>query len=325
MARYLGVPLLAAALLLAGCQSLPDTQPFTDATISLRSAVGTSGKAALTELKALKFKESDERARLREQVKQLEAAWKTRENVMKAMSDYATSLQAIVDAGKKGEESVKQLTGAAQTFLGAVGAAGMTGPAAALVGDAVNFAGGFVIRAQAAKSLEQAMVDLQPAITRTAELMAADALDLRGMLDLCYEQQERMLDDEDENAASLAFWSSLQRERNDVIREVRTKLDDKKLADEAGKAALARLAQLDELIAGLKPWRESYVAKVAHIREQQRLSSALMDEMQAGFGVWAATHHKLHVAVQTKRPPTTAELTDTAKRIHDLIERFRQL
>lgn len=323
LARIPLAGLIGATLLLAGCRSLPDTQPFTDATISLRAAVGTGGKSTLSELRRLKFADSDNGRALRAKVRDFETQWKARENLMKAMSDYATSLQEIASAGRQGEESVKKLTGATQVFLGAVGAAGLTGSAAGLVGDVVNYAGGMVLRAQAAKSLEASLADLQPAIDRVAELLAADAADLKVIAAACFEQQERMLDDRD--ATELAVWFSLQDQKDAVLQSLRPKLEAGSLASDEGKPFMARLAQLEELEAGLRPWRTGYENELRGIRERHRLTDAMLEEMQAAFSTWAATHGKLLTAVRTKRIPSTTELTDAARRIHELVDRYRKL
>jgi hypothetical protein len=317
--RVILAGLIGATLLHAGCRTLPDTQPFTDATISLRAAVSTGGKSTVSELRRLKFADTEKDRMLREKVRDFETQWKARDNLMKAMSDYATSLQEIASAGKQGEESVRKLTGATQVFLGAVGAAGLTGPAAVLVGDVVNYGGGMVLRAQAAKSLEASLADLQPVIDRVAELLVADAADLKEIATACFDQQVYMLDERD--ATELAVWSSLQDQKDAVLKSLRPKLEAGNFTSDAG----ARLAQLEELEAGLRPWRTGYENERRGIRERHRLTDAMLEEVQTAFPTWAATHGKLLTAVRTKRIPSTTELTDAARRIHELVDRYRKL
>src|SRR5215207_2436930 len=94
--------LSAAIALLAGCTTLPDTQPFTDATVGLRRAVAASGSAVVSGLKTAPL------PAVSAQGKKLEEAWAVRNKAMSALVAYASSLQAIADAGQEGAESAKR-------------------------------------------------------------------------------------------------------------------------------------------------------------------------------------------------------------------------
>lgn len=316
MVRPLHVILAAAALLLAGCPSLPDTKPFADATTSLRGAVVSSGTAVVSELKRNPIEG------MAAQGTALEREWKTRAKLMSALGDYAQSITAIADAGNKGGESAQKLADAANTLAQTLGAANLAASAGATLAiDTFKFVNGQIARARAAKSLDAALTEMQPAIERIAELLAADlgALD-EAMQIAIVAQQDKLARD---NQAELNYRKRLVAARQNLMGRAANELTEQTpptkitVADE--------LKRIDELLAYAEQWRAAYDTQQAAIAERGRLGGEMIATTRDALGEWAVAHAKLLAAVRTKRAPNVSDLVDAAKRIQDLVARYRQL
>lgn len=309
-------PLLALSLLLAGCGSLPDTQPFTDATANLRSAVASSGTAVVTELKRSPI------GGMNAQAGSLEKAWQVRTRVMSSLVDYAASVAAIADAGKKGEESVKKLTDAATTLVQTLGAANLAASAGtSLAIDAIQFAHGQIARARALRSLEPALAEIQPAIQRLAELMAADFADLDAIVQVALDAQHDRLEADNQN--EIGYRKSLLAARRSLMGKA-----SNQLGSGTSPAAISvgdELKRADEMLAANDAWHVAYSAKQDQVAQRRRAASDLIGAAQVALADWAAAHNKLLGAVRAKRTLDVAELTASAKRIHELIDRYRKL
>lgn len=316
MARLNGLFLIAAALLLAGCPSLPDTQPFTDATVGLRGAVASSGTAVVAELKRNPVDG------MAAQGAGLEKAWQVRTKAMTALVDYANSLQAIADSGRKGEESAQKLADAATTLVQTLGAANLAASSAAgLAIDTFKFANGQIARARAAKSLEAALAEMQPAIERIAELLAADLTDLDTIVQAAIDAQHDRL--ERDNQSEINYRQRLLAARRNLMGKAANQLDQG--VNPTALAGGDDLKRTDELLAANEAWRTAYTAQQAAIAERGRLASEMIGAAQAAFADWTAAHARLLAAVRARRIPSMAELTDAAKRIRDLVDRYRKL
>ncbi|MBI2516551.1 MAG: hypothetical protein HYV95_06505 [Opitutae bacterium] len=316
MARLTSVPFLAAALLLAGCPSLPDTQPFTDATVGLRSAVAASGTAVVAELKRNPVDG------MAAQGASLEKAWQVRTKAMSALVDYANSLQAIADSGRKGEESAQKLADAATTLVQTLGAANLAASAgASLAIDTFKFANGQIARARAAKSLEAALAEMQPAIERIAELFAADLTDLDTLVQTTIDAQRDRL--ERDNQSEINYRRRLLAARRSLMAKAASQLDEQ--VKPTALAGSDDLKRADELLAANEAWHTAYAAQQAAIAERGRLAAEMLGAAQAAFADWTAAHARLLAAVRAKRLPSMAELTAAAKRIQELVDRYRKL
>jgi hypothetical protein len=85
------------------------------------------------------------------------------------------------------------------------------------------------------------------------------------------------------------------------------------------------LKRIEELLALAEQWHTGYDAQQAAIAERGRLGAEMIATTRDALGDWAAAHAKLLDAVRTKRAPNVADLVDAAKRIQDLVARYRQL
>ena len=307
----------AACLLLSGCASLPDTQPFTDATLSLRSAVAASGTAVVAELRRTPLPGISSSAT------NLENAWKTRNGVMSALVEYANSLQAITDAGKKGEESAKQLADAVNVLAQSLGAASLgASEAGGLAIDTFGYVYGQIAKARAAKSLELALGEIQPAIERIATLLAADQVKLDELIQVAIEAEHDAL--ETDNQREIGYRRQLVDSRRQLMGIVGEELKK----DKANITKIERtdeLGRLGEMLAATDSWNLTYTNQQNTIAERGRIAREMIAATQAAFSDWAAGHARLLAAVRAKRTPSAVELAAAATRIRELVDRYRRL
>lgn len=315
----LGRSSAAAAVLLlgaTGCTTLPDTQPFTTATVSLQGAIASSGAAVVAEMKATpplaKSKELDN----------LESAWVARNEAMTALVAYARSLEEITAAGRAGEDSARKLVEAAGALAGAVGQkSAATSEAGKLVGDTFMLISGEIARARAAKSLEAALAQLQPMMERLAQLLAADLQSLDGLLRTAAGLEKGALVAKYNDA--IGFRRQLLATQTELQKSIRNQLaDDAPASQLKGSDDLALVVTL--LGQGDAAYTE-YTRAEAALDARVRAGRQLIAETGPALTAWAATHGNLLVALRTKRPPNVAEVMAATGRIRVLAERYRRL
>jgi hypothetical protein len=306
----------AVVLVLSGCANLPDTQPFTDATINLRSAVASSGAAVVGEL------ERTEIAGVKEQAKNLEAAWNERNKLLTALVEYASSIQAIVDSGKSGAESVNALA-ASVSKLAQVANIVQPGAGAAgeLITETAAFVYGHIAKARAAASLEKALTEVQPAIERIALTMAGQMQLLDDLVrTACKAQRDEL---RITNQAKLGYRNSLVASHESLVNKLRAELESGKKPSELTQTE--ELGRLNDLLTGTDSWFVPLQEQLNVIAQRECLSRQLITETRSAFADWGAAHARMLTAVRTRRIPSTVELIQAADRIRELVDRFKNL
>jgi len=305
--------MLAAA---TGCSTLPDVQPFTDATVRLRSAVASSGAATLAEMRRSGLEG------IEEQAAELERAWQERQKLFSSLVEYANSLQGIVDAGKAGAESAKAVADSVQKLAQSANLVQPgTGPAAAAVTEAAQFVYQQIAIARAARSLEKSLAAIDPAAARIAEQIAADIADLEAIFLVTSQKQNNVIQEKFGPDTNLR--DELERARIRRQEAMRTSLRAGKAPSELADAT--ELSRADELLAGLAPKLDEMNGQLGAISERERVALQLFAEIRSGLADWAAAHTRILTAVRTKRIPSAAELGAAADRIRQLVEKFENL
>ena len=172
--------LLLALFVLSGCPSLPDVRPFAEATAEVDLAVNEIHDFVVTDLKeisthAKSLKDSNgepyDTQKLDEVTQIFSDEWNKRASVTAAMVAYSDSLAAIVNAGKSGADSARDLANAANGFLAIVPNLGAIPDTiidlSAWLKDKID-----VIRAN--RSLHEAMRDAHPVVDQIADILVDD-------------------------------------------------------------------------------------------------------------------------------------------------------
>lgn len=305
-------------LLAGGCANLPDVRPFTDATISLRSAVTTSGEQVVSELQQA----GAAKPAIGDEAKKLAEAWAARNRLLTGLVEYANSLQAIVDSGNSGAESAKALAGSVEKLAQV---AGIVQPGAGAVGEVVTQTAAFIYeqiaKARAAASLEKALAETQPAIERIAAVMADDMAKMNDLVRLAAKVQtdELLLS----NAPQLGYREQLLKKRVELQDSMNAALRSGKNPSQLTEAN--ELARVGELLEAADAWHGPLKEQLDGISARERVTRQLISEAKSGFGDWAAAHSQMLAAVRTKRIPSAAELVQVAQRIRELMEKFKAL
>ena len=300
---------------LCGCVNLPDTQPFTSATVGLRSAVASSGAATVAELKLVNI------SGVKTEANNLEGAWAERNKLFSGLVQYADSLQAIVESGKKGAESAKALADSVQQLAQVANLVQPgAGPAIGVAAQTAQYVYGEIAKVRAAKSLEQALAHAQPAVEAIAAKMAMDMDDLDKLIRAADKAQRDEITTL--SASDIGYRKQLLATRANLMATIQTKLQN------TAPSAITERAELDEantLIAATDSWNESYQAQLDAINERERLSRQLVAETKTALNAWASEHAEILRAVRTKRVPSATEIVEAAKRIQDLVEQYKNL
>ena len=288
---------------LTGCASLPDVGPFVEASSQLRSAVAASGATVEAELRLITNATAAD---------QLKKNWEERDRAFAAIASYAGSLEAIVDAGNEGAASAEKVADSVAGLANAAGIALPGSPEAVAVGtDIAKFISAQIARARAAKSLQKAMEQAQPAIVAIAHHIAADLSDLEDMFLAAATQA-------DNNVRTGAEFSALIGYRNSLLKQIGTK-------DPADTATLGQQAQLAQLLQATEEGYAKYLARRKEIQDRLRAGRVLIHTARLSANDWAVAHGNLITALRERRPINTASLIQAAVEIRDLIRKVREL
>ncbi|MEO7411905.1 MAG: hypothetical protein ABIZ81_00990, partial [Opitutaceae bacterium] len=256
------------------------------------------------------------------QGRKLEDAWAVRNKAMSALVEYASSLQAISDAGRKGAESAKQLADAADNLTRALDVASFGTSAGARLGaDTFAYAYGQIAKARAARSLEASMAEVQPAIERIAALFAVDLTALDEALMLANRAERDAL--ADANQSEIGYHRQLVATQRELMGAIRSELGENKRP-----SALTRVDELNrvtQMLGQADAWNANYENQQSAIAERGRLGHEIISATQAAFADWATAHARLLATVRAKRVPSVSELMEATTRINDLVERYRSL
>jgi hypothetical protein len=298
--------MLFIAITVVGCASLPEVGPFVDATAELRSAVAASGSTAATELRLMKG--GDDHAN------RLTQLWAARAQAVDGLVVYAESLRSIVKAGQQGGQAARAL---ADSVTGLAQAAGVIIPAARAVTvatDAAIFVYSHIALVRASHSLEEALVNAQPAVERVAVILAQDLKAVDEILQTANAdiRQSRLIQHQVE-------W----RFREDLRAEQKTLY----AKDRRGRTAAdeARLLDLDRLLTSTKVWYEPLQSDLSQMERRVLGGRYLIDAAIQITMQWADAHEQLVFVVRDRRTLNTQALVQAAVDIRDLIKRIREL
>jgi hypothetical protein len=309
----------------ASCATLPDTTGYTTSTVQMKQAVDTAGQAVETELRATaslipgdsQWKQSADGF-----ADQFHDPWATTVVSLNAMVSYAQSIEAIVGAGNKGRESANAVAGSLTALASNVGI-----PVASPAIDAViNTAGwiyGQIARAQAARSLQEALDRAGPAISGIQTHAIAQVQDARRVFEL------GILGQLQELQRAPRYQPFVEANARLITREAVLNMQVSTLIANNSADGLAPLqAQLEQAVAAralLAPHLEEYEAKVADVRARERAGLALLAAAETALASWAESHENLVRAVRERRPVTMESLTESVRDVRALIQQWREL
>ncbi len=292
------------AVLAAGCAPLPNVDPFVDASSQLRSAIITSGSAVETELAQVPENEA--------YAEKLSQLWKLRVQAADALVRYAESLAEIVRSGRQGQETARMLADSAAALTREVGVVLPPASTVATVTDTAAFIYGHIAAARASLSLEQALVNVQPAVDQIAAVMSRDLKDVDTLLRAAYQQQMNGL--AARYNVETGFLNDLKKEQNAIYgKGARTREEEK------------RLLEIDELIEATKAWRVPLEAEKAQAAARLKAGRQLVAGARQGLASWALAHQQLIVAVRERGTVDVVALVQATQEMRELVRRIREI
>ena len=178
------VVVLLVSALLSSCTSIPDIQPFADATANLATALNKGYGQTENQLATLEAENAALKVAANAKLTELRARWKPTKAAINALVAYTDSLAALAKAGKTGQEAANKLT---DSFTGLHNAVSQLLPLPALSPVVLNaFQGiaavnGIIAKMRARRALKEAAEDAAPAVETIAEVLAANFAELENI------------------------------------------------------------------------------------------------------------------------------------------------
>ena len=178
------VTIVVVCSLLCACTSIPDIQPYADATANLATALNKGYAHTENQLSVLQAENPDLDSQAKDTLQELRKRWKPSKEAINALVAYTDSLAALANAGKTGKEAANKLTSSFEGLYNAVAQlvaipglpAGVTTAFNAIA--AVN---GVIARMRAKRALKEAAEEAAPAVKTIADVLAANFQELANL------------------------------------------------------------------------------------------------------------------------------------------------
>ena len=311
-----------------GC-ALPDVSQFTASTIELRGAIVSTGDVVVSELRRTDSEAAKAHA------KTLGAAWATRIKLFDSLTDYANSLQAIVDAGLTGEQAARELADNVELLARAAGIVQPgAGEAGAVVTETAAFVYGQIARALAARSLTGSLQEVQPAISRIADVIGgrmedgkdpsirdADLPNMEDLVVVAAQLQRNHLKGRFQER--LGYREQLLAAQVRLYNEASSKLAE--TTEPSTLGLVKEIEAIEKLLAESSQWYAEYHEDLTSIAKREKAALNLIQETGTAMSSWAAAHARLLGAVREGNTVSVEELGATVVRIRQLVEKVRAL
>ena len=348
------VAVLAAALS-AGCGTIPDLKPFADATADIQTGFDALG----TEYSALIPPERDCPGRRCKD--QFVEDWTHRANAVKSVATYSASLAQIADAGRNAEQSAEKVTGAAQSLLGALGAAPLSAPVIAAAKKGLTE----LAKARALRSLDHAIDMAHPIIAEVVDTFDQDLAALGRIVHQLSNRERALLrtgttsaertEASIGNAAEATIFST----RLSLSRQISALNDDYGALDQSAVEAARRRkgcntdpdeckelakvnARLIALNKAISDARSSIATTEGQLQSAERMFSptkakldqvdlrekqvqATIAKLRSGLQQWIGIHRDLGRNVRNSLRPDVRSLLTTANEIRKIVEDLRSM
>ena len=180
MARLVTVVIMGSLLL--ACTSIPDIQPFANATANLATALNKGYAQTEDQLSALQAEyaasnDPEKKKKVTDTLTELRKRWKPTKEAINALVAYTDSLNALAQAGKTGKEAANKLT---DSFSGLYNSVAQLVPLPGLSAGvetafkAIGAINGVIAKMRARHALKDAAEDAAPAVQVIAEVLAAN-------------------------------------------------------------------------------------------------------------------------------------------------------
>ena len=178
------VTLVVICSLLCACTSIPDIQPYANATATLATALNKGFTHTENQLSALQAENPDLEVQAKTTLDELRKRWKPSKEAINALVAYTDSLAALANAGKTGQEAANKLTNSFEGLYNSVAQLVALPGLPAAVSTAFNAIGavnGVIARMRAKRALKEAAEEAAPAVKTIADVLAANFHELANL------------------------------------------------------------------------------------------------------------------------------------------------
>jgi len=307
--------LVAALVALSGACRLPDVQPFADATLQLRTAAVSSGRAISDDIgRVVEHVEGDDaaKAKAKKAHEDFETAWKARNAALSAMVDYSNTLVDVASAPKDSGKTIDGLVGAVTKLSGGVGIPlKVAGEVRGVVMDAAKFITAQIETVLAQKALDGAMRKAQPIIVRISEKLVEDLESMRKLAQDCAGVERNSL--AEKYGDFDGYWNHFE---PSLLKFEPVNAD---------AAALDRQVKLAQALADAEPRKQERDAAYEKMESRLAAQLELLGATSAACEAWAQTHAQLATAVANNKRVDVQALVSAGNEIKGLVERVRGL
>ena len=318
------IALILAAATTASCTPLPDTSPYTAATVQVRTSAAAAGSALHDEFGRMTDRlPEDKQARAAEISAAFDDAWKKTMGSLDGLTAYAESIEQITKAGNSGGASARAVAQSVQTLAGAVGIV----PGAALAGVAADtFATIYsqIANIRAQRSLSRSLDAADPLIRDMANAITGQVTTARKSFEdvIALERQALNFSVNVDDVRSLD--ARLATAENNAARTLATLLEND--APEAQRlAAEVRLKRIRDGRAAIAPRMTAYHAELTALAVRAQAGRDLFAATDRAVTDWREAHRRMALAIRERRPFSVQSLVASAQEIQGLVERWRKL
>lgn len=307
---------------LTACGTIPDLEPYAQATASLHSATSSSHDLLYKELSALKGFYPDDKD-FASFPDRFSKAWHPRAQTLEAMVSYSDALAAIAQAAKDGQKNTEALVQSLQTFVGAAG--GPIGLAASPAGAKIfTTLSSAAISIRATQDLDKAINAADPVIQEVSDLIIADFTDLENLL-----TQDNLESDleaaikhsyQKEFGADPSYRKQLISLQQQAVAEIQNEQIKTPLNPTELKRAEEKLSKLNDWLAATNLWHDKQTHDLKEMRSRFASHRIILAKAKKGIQEWRTIHMNLAMSMkQGKQRPNFRLLLNTAMEIRTIL------
>lgn len=301
-------------LLMTGCGTLPDARPFAGATSTLSASVKSSGQALSDSIRETSNLDPSNKAQYEAIIHKIDDTWAVRVKAAQGAVAYSDAIADLIGAGKESGETVKRVGDSLETL-----AASINTPLPVLgvgvAADVARFLTDRIAIVRASKTLQEAIMQAQPAVDSIADQLANDTeKQLRPAVESAYKNAISSIKSRYEKEDNFA--RSFQAKREEVLETLIT---------EANAQNIQKLQVYDHIQASVAATLIERDQQLRQATSTYKTRLQLINALSVATTTWAQTHRDLASAIKEKRKVNVTELLETMNDLKELIRKVRSL
>jgi hypothetical protein len=288
-------------------------QQLAHSTAALRTTLAAAGRNAVQDVAEMHAPSDESDIRAKEDAAEWEEAWASLDKPLAALSRYAASLNALIDAGKGGEENAAAFVSSLQNLVDATGVA-MPEAATKPVLRGMELIYGEVARQIAAGEIARGLEKADPAVAACADLISQDLANLRFIAIRKHTAVAMQLRAESRIAAMLKSLAA-----------ARASAATRAFVGQRDATALDELQKLNEVAGALNtdPEYTEFRDTLRAIDIAFAAQTDLLDQGLLTLRAWGEAHHNMVLALRHDSLPSAQDLSQFTSDLYELYKEYR--